>query len=337
MKKSIKNLLSILALLVFATQGKTQDVHFSQFYETPLFRNPALAGIVNGDYRAQAVYRSQWNSVVKAYKTVSANVEYKMPIGNGDNFATIGLQTYFDQAGTSNLNTTQILPALNFHKLISNTRNTYLSLGFMGGMVQRKFDRSKVTTNNTFDNGSDGEPIVNSGYRYFDGSVGMSFNTEVGQKDNKIILGVAYHHFNRPASTFFINSGIELDPKLVITGDMKFELEELRTLTFHADHVMQGSSTETTAGLLYSMKFGPDYDKPDYSIAAGGFIRWNDALIPTVQVGTGSITIGLSYDVNISKLGKTSYGNGGFELSLTHIGFTNRDNSSLNAMRCPTF
>jgi Type IX secretion system membrane protein PorP/SprF len=28
-----------------------QDIHFSQFYEAPLYRNPAFAGIVNGDLR----------------------------------------------------------------------------------------------------------------------------------------------------------------------------------------------------------------------------------------------------------------------------------------------
>ncbi len=56
-----------------------QDIHFSQFFEAPLYRNPALAGIVNGDVRVQTVYRSQWNSITNAYKTTSVNAEYKMP------------------------------------------------------------------------------------------------------------------------------------------------------------------------------------------------------------------------------------------------------------------
>ncbi len=54
-----------------------QDIHFSQFFETPLLRNPALAGIFTGDIRAQGVFRDQWNSVTNAYKTASLNGEYK--------------------------------------------------------------------------------------------------------------------------------------------------------------------------------------------------------------------------------------------------------------------
>jgi hypothetical protein len=43
------------------TQG--QDLHFSQFYEFPLLRNPALAGIFNGNFRFTGAYRNQWQSV----------------------------------------------------------------------------------------------------------------------------------------------------------------------------------------------------------------------------------------------------------------------------------
>ncbi|HRF17259.1 MAG TPA: type IX secretion system membrane protein PorP/SprF, partial [Chitinophagaceae bacterium] len=43
--------------------ASAQDIHFSQFFEAPLLRNPSLAGIFTGDIRVQAVYRDQWNSV----------------------------------------------------------------------------------------------------------------------------------------------------------------------------------------------------------------------------------------------------------------------------------
>src|SRR5664279_6425741 len=58
-----------------------QDLHFSQFFNAPLLRNPALAGIFTGDYRIQGVYRDQWNSLTNAYRTGSFNGEYKLPVG----------------------------------------------------------------------------------------------------------------------------------------------------------------------------------------------------------------------------------------------------------------
>src|SRR5215217_6936193 len=85
---------------LLATRSFSQDIHFSQFFEAPLLRNPSLAGIFSGDIRVQAVYRDQWNSVTTAYKTVSMNGEYKMPIGKGNDFITAGLQFLQDRAGT---------------------------------------------------------------------------------------------------------------------------------------------------------------------------------------------------------------------------------------------
>src|SRR5919112_4072424 len=112
--KNIKLLCTSLCLVLTAWCG-AQDIHFSQFFETPLLRNPSLAGIYTGDIRVQAVYRDQWNSVTNAYKTGSLNGEYKMPVGKGEDFVTLGLQLLFDRAGTVGFNSTHALPALNFH------------------------------------------------------------------------------------------------------------------------------------------------------------------------------------------------------------------------------
>ena len=45
----------LLALLLLAGSREvySQDVHFSQFFEAPLWRNPSLAGIFKGDIRVQ--------------------------------------------------------------------------------------------------------------------------------------------------------------------------------------------------------------------------------------------------------------------------------------------
>ena len=86
------NLLLYLPLLLLAGgAARAQDLHFSQFFEAPLLRNPSLAGIFNGDVRVQMVYRDQWNSFTNAYRTGSLNAEYKMPIGKGNDFITTGL------------------------------------------------------------------------------------------------------------------------------------------------------------------------------------------------------------------------------------------------------
>ncbi|HEY0039687.1 MAG TPA: type IX secretion system membrane protein PorP/SprF, partial [Flavisolibacter sp.] len=96
MKQHFQKLFFIACVLQLAVNGFAQDIHFSQFFEAPLYRNPALAGIVNGDYRIQTVYRSQWNSITSAYKTTSINAEYKLPVKN-DDYLTIAMQVFHDK------------------------------------------------------------------------------------------------------------------------------------------------------------------------------------------------------------------------------------------------
>src|SRR5690242_10079241 len=135
MKNYQKKLPRLIHFIIIVNSACAQDIHFSQFYEAPLYRNPAFAGIVNGDIRVQAIFRSQWNSFVNAYKTGSLNAEYKMPVGKGEDFVTSGFESFFDRAGSADLTTTIFTPVLNYHKSLSNERNMYLSAAFMGGIV----------------------------------------------------------------------------------------------------------------------------------------------------------------------------------------------------------
>ncbi len=66
-KNFLATLMAIL-LMICKESVFSQDLHFSQFFEAPLLRNPSLAGIFIGDYRVQGVYRDQWNSITDGYR-----------------------------------------------------------------------------------------------------------------------------------------------------------------------------------------------------------------------------------------------------------------------------
>ena len=91
---------NLFILFMLSLGASAQDIHFSQFFETPLLRNPALAGIFSGDMRLQSVYRTQWQSVTVPYQTVSFNGEFKLHIGKADDFITLGGEILYDKAGT---------------------------------------------------------------------------------------------------------------------------------------------------------------------------------------------------------------------------------------------
>ena len=326
-------------------KGFAQDIHFSQFSETPLLRNPALAGIFSGDVRVQAVFRSQWNSVTVPFQTSSLNAEYKLPVGHGDDFLTIGGAILYDKAGTIALTSTSVLPVLNYHKSLSEERNMYLSAGFSAGMVQKKFDASKMTTNSQYNGtGADatlatGENLGANNFLYFDGSAGLSFNSQIGSNpDDNLYFGIGYHHFNQSAKVSFYNdANVKINPKWVYSAGVRTTLNDYAYMTFYADYSTQGAYSEMIGGMLYSLKLDAYPDDPQYIISGGGFLRWNDAFIPMIKMELKPLTFALSYDVNISTLKTTSQSRGGFELSLSYQKFLDRDNSSSNSVRCPRF
>src|SRR6201995_1394546 len=253
-----KNFLPLIILLFSCTVLKSygQDPHFSQFFEAPLLRNPSLAGIFEGDIRFQTVYRNQWQSVTTPYQTASINFEYKNPIGRGHDFITTGFQILYDKAGVTNFTTSNIYPALNYHKSLNDEKSKYLSLGIMGGYVQRRIDRSKITTNNEYDGAGynpslgDGETLTKFSYHYWDGSVGLSFNSSInGSETDYYFVGAAYHHFNRPKNSFYKNPPVELNPKLVFSTGVHLSVNEVTDVTIQGDYSKQGDYSETIGGI----------------------------------------------------------------------------------------
>jgi type IX secretion system PorP/SprF family membrane protein len=344
MKAIQQKLLWVLLIAVSSQKVQSQDIHFSQFNEAPLLRNPALAGLFSGDVRLQSVYRTQWQSVTVPYQTTSLNGEYKIHVGNSEDYMTVGAQVMLDRAGTIAMTATHILPALNYHKSLSADRNMYLSLGFMGGMVQRRFDRGKVTTNTQFDGvtynpgATDGEAFDNASYRYFDGTAGLSFNAQLNDNpDNNFFAGVALHHFNKPANIGFYTAGkTTLSPKWVYSAGARLATSEFSYVTFHSDYSKQGGYSEAIGGAIYTYKLDSEVD-PKYLIHGGAFVRLKDAIIPMAKLEVRPLAISVSYDANISKLSSASRGRGGFELGISYQTFLERNTTSRNAVRCPRF
>jgi len=330
--------------MILSLPGSAQDIHFSQFFEAPLLRNPSLAGLFSGDFRLQTVYRTQWQSVTVPFQTTSINGEFKIAVGKSEDFLTMGGQILYDKAGTINLTSSYILPTINYHKSLSAERNMYLSLGFMGGLVQRRFDISKMTTNSQFDginynSGlSTGENLATPSQSYFDGTVGVSFNSQMGDDpENNLFAGIAYHHFNENAkNSFYTSEFTPMTPKWVYSAGAKMAATENSYVTIHADYTQQGAYRELIAGAMLTYKLD-DTENPRYFIHGGAFMRLNDALIPVAKLEMKPLAISVSYDANISKLSAASSTRGAFELGISYQKYLSRDNSSRDAVRCPRF
>lgn len=340
----MKRLWKSAILLAMGLQAGAQDIHLSQFAETPILRNPALIGIFKGDVRLQAVYRNQWNSVTVPYQTGTMSGEMKFPIGNYNDHITAGLQLTYDKAGTSALQSVQILPAVNYHKSLSEDKNSFLSVGFMGGMVQRQFDPTHLTFNNQYTGGRfdpfapTGEEgrLARIGYRYWDVGAGISYNGVIGEATNYFV-GAAYYHFNRPSVSFYGDDKVTLDPKMSFNLGITIPVSERVKIVAHYNQMHQGAYTEFIGGGLVGYGLMDQGLESDRGVYGGVFYRWNDALVPVVRLDMGAYEIGVSYDVNMSKLRTASQNMGGFEVSMVFKNFLNSRNTTLNSVTCPSF
>ena len=52
----MRRLLMFLSFCALLSTAKSQDIHFSQYYASPLTLNPALTGLHGGDFRAVVNY-----------------------------------------------------------------------------------------------------------------------------------------------------------------------------------------------------------------------------------------------------------------------------------------
>jgi type IX secretion system PorP/SprF family membrane protein len=321
-----------------------QDINFSQFFELPLLRNPALAGIFNGKVRITSAYRNQWESVTEPYKTVAVGAECKILRGfaEGD-LMTFGLQVTNDKAGDSKLQRTQIMPAINYHKLLNEEKSTLLSLAFMGGFVSENFDPSALKFDDQFVNGSysisnrTSQTFTRTSFNYFDVSTGLSLSSALNDR-MKGYIGASLFHFNNPELTFIKDKTLSLNKKWGYNAGLAYKFNSNGRMFLYGDHFRQGENRITQFGALYTHNFIEPESENDnvLAISGGGVVRLGDAFIPILKLSNNKFILGVSYDANISKLSKASNYRGGFEMTLSFIDAWSKDNSEAEKTKCPT-
>jgi type IX secretion system PorP/SprF family membrane protein len=339
MRKILFILFLFFKLKVFA-----QDFTFSQFYEQPVLRNPALAGLFKGDLRVSGIYRDQWASITVPFRTTSISIEYKSPVSNSNDFFTTGLQMSMDGAGDIRLKRTQLLPFINYHKSLSDEHDSYLSVAFMGGPVFSQFDPTQIKFGDQYRNGGysatnpTSQILQGNGYNYWDFWTGISYST-VFNNQLKLYVAGSIAHANNPKIKSVISSEAGgIASKYSFNLGINGKVNDRDYITAFVDYFTQGGNRQMIGGLLYGFSTQSTYDDQEPTILyMGSFLRWNDALIPVIKLSFNHTTIGLSYDINISKLNTVSNWRGGIELSMAYTNFLKIRSSTLDKVRCVSF
>lgn len=327
----IRIFIGVIIFSIFWEFGDAQDIHFSQFYNSPLYINPALCGVIDGgNIRVASNYKDQWKSITpNSYKTYTGSFDMLISSEKKHGIAG-GLSYYNDKAGTSNFGTSQFNATLGYVAKLNDVN--YFSAAISSGYGNRSAKISNLKWESQFDgnaynpNASNGEINPYSESRYFsDFSGGLLWNYR-NTEGSGAEFGFSAFHVNRPNISLYNAATDRMYSRIVLHGSINYALKNSNTSILpKLFYSQQGPSKELLAGMLISYELGMTSKytglRSSSSIAFGSFYRTRDAVVLVFNTELKKkILIGISYDINISNLTMVSYGKGGLEVSLIYKG-----------------
>lgn len=335
-----KKLVLCLFLIPFFIYANAQDLHFSQYFAAPLTVNPALTGKFDGDFRANVNFRNQWSNFDNGYKTFTGSID--MPIlqnrlDERDRFA-IGFSGYTDKSAQGAVNFNYFSFSSAFHKGLDEDGLQQIGLGIQATYANMIINAGKLRfadqiTPYGFTNVTQ-ENFTNSTLKnnYFDVNAGLLYSYS-SSEDNNFYIGTSMYHINRPKQNFTIGD-YEVAPRYTFHGGGFFLIGDQKYLHLSALHSRQGGTNETLLGGAMQFQLSDPYNTlTNANFFAGGWVRFNDAIIPYVGLEYYNVRLGVTYDINTSNSKTGAQSRNGVELSLQYI--FNKKAGSTNHVRKP--
>ena len=315
-----------------------QDAHLSQFYAAPQFTNPALTGVFKGSLRGVVNYREQWSNIFAnlPFRTMLASADYRLNTVD-DDYLGIGINTLYQEAGTSQFTKSTAGLSLSYLKQLSGNRTgteaQYLIVGAQLGFGQYQIRNSDLWYRKQYDlinekvntNFSNGETQIGnlSSNLFLDFNAGVLWYTILNEQTN-FYIGGAMHHINSPNisltqnnETLYRRFSANIGGEIGLTDEFSLLPSAIWMQQSVSKQIVIGSS------IRYS---NHDWDEMAMRFGIASRITnrlenklHQDALIFSTFLELNRINIGISYDINTSNLTKATNSRGAFELSIQYI------------------
>lgn len=327
----MKNFLQRIAgcMLILAPLYSTaQDHIYSQFFNQPVYLNPALNGQFNGDLRVNMVYRNQWASITGNISFLSASIDYQIPQFGGG----IGLLFTRSSEGSAYLTKNNISGIYSYSV---GSDDFVASFGIQGGLTNRRIDWSKLVFFDQIDDRlgfipSSSSSVVTPAYNnrmYFDSGAGVNIVF------HNLMVGAAAYHLNKPDESFTGTKAV-LPIRTTFHASYRYALDQMNPedefgsfLIPSVVYYKQASVSSVSAGMQFKHR----------GVNAGLWYRTNstgggDAFVLSFifdlfinRDGGEKLRFGFSHDATTSKLNYTNTsgtteGSIGYETTLPNRG-----------------
>ncbi|MFK7785836.1 MAG: PorP/SprF family type IX secretion system membrane protein [Crocinitomicaceae bacterium] len=317
----MKTSIAFLALifLFVSSIAHAQDIHWSQFDANPIYQNPGNTGQFNGDIRFIGNYRDQWRSVTVPFNTINATVDTKLPFNKN---LGVGGMIFHDVVGDGQFRTVELQANTSYLlKLTSDSVHT-IRPGVNFGLNHRQLNTDQFYFDSQFD-GIQYNPSLPTNETFatdrrsnFSFGIGAVYQYYQNERFN-ITGGVALFNINRPDQGFFANE-IQRDRRLNLFANgiykLNYDWDILPSMQFSVQGVYREFMIGARAKYTLVNRLG------EYRALYGGLhYRNKDAAYLSVGMDYQNWFVGMSYDINFSKLVPASRLRGGFELAVRYI------------------
>lgn len=335
-KKLLKSIL-VTSTLLWVTGAQAQDIHFSQYNASPLALNPALAGMNACDYRVYANFRTQWVTVSSGntYRTFAGGADMAIgKITKYNSFAGLGVSFMSDQAGDVNFNTNRVELSFAYHFMLNRKGTMQISAGLQGAFNHRSINQSKATFDSQYDpstgtvdpNGIR-ENFGRTRVMFADAGLGLVYSAMTRNESN-FHLGFSLNHVNQPRISFYPSgqnsntTGNErLNMKVTVHGGASLPVGKRLHIMPNFLVLVQKTAYEFNVGCNFKTMLGNDSKHSDMALHAGVQYRGlMDAVIINTRFDIKGVSLGFSYDINVSKLLPASKSVGAPEVSIMYQG-----------------
>ena len=342
MRIFIKYKLLVACGVIFAFSSRSQDLHFSQFFNSPLTTNPANTGFIpDGDYRLGINYRNQWSSIMTLpYKTMSAFADVQLMKDRLENgWVGLGGVILRDVAGSGNLSSTKIYGSIAYHQMLGYS--SLLSLGFNVGYANKQINTPNLKFPDQFDGKFFDNKLPTSvildrnNIGYLDMQVGMNY-AYFPNENIYVNGGFSAHHVNKPHESFFTSSDVSDRVPIRYIGFLNgsFKLNDMFIVNPNIYYTTQSNAQEIVAGATAHYNLSGD---GSYQLIGGLYYRHKEAVIPVIGLGWNDYTFTFNYDATVSSLRAYNGTRGAFEFSLIKEGLFDNFNGNRRQSLCPSF
>lgn len=327
--KTIYTIIVISLLLAFSGL-KAQDANYTQFYNNPVYYNPANAGLEDG-MAIRTSYRKLWPGVGGDFRNCMITVDLAEPAVSGG----LGFMLHSGEEGGGNIRE-NVAGLMYSYRLPVIKRKFYLQMGLQAAAVHKKLNQDGLVFSDQLDPlygdiySTSYTPANNESVIYPDFATGITARFNLGEYNNgkartTNVVGLSFAHITRPDESFM---GLESKKPIKVVAHahsiipLTSEFRNSRRIALSPALIYENQNAFETfsAGLNFLIDpiyAGVWFRNRNVKLSGKNF----DAALLVVGVKKELnrnliLNVGYSYDITISRLASATAGSHEVTVSL---------------------